>query len=375
MGQLIEHGQAPKWVSDELHRACEVIERNMERFGNKFPSACAENGVYGVTENDDWTNGFWTGMLWMAYEYTREEKFKNLACENLKSFERRLDDHIVLEHHDIGFLYSLSVGAGCRIMGDDHWKKVFLRAADVLKARYQEKGGFLQAWGEVGTSGEYRLIIDSLMNLPILYRTSELSGNNSYREYADNHYKNVVANIIRDDYSTYHTFYFDPKTGRPDHGATHQGFSDASCWARGQAWAILGIPLNMRVSGRSMSEAEKERYGKVVRYFEEHLPSDGMPYWDLVFGEGSDQPRDSSALAIAACGMLEIGDTKRALEMLLTLKEQASTEYEKDPEGLLLHGVYAYGEGKGVDEPDIWGDYFYMEALCRVCDPKWQPYW
>ena len=57
MGQLIEHGQAPKWVSDELHRACEVIERNMERFGNKFPSACAENGVYGVTENDDWTNG------------------------------------------------------------------------------------------------------------------------------------------------------------------------------------------------------------------------------------------------------------------------------------------------------------------------------
>ena len=101
MGQLIEHGQAPKWVSDELHRACEVIERNMERFGNKFPSACAENGVYGVTENDDWTNGFWTGMLWMAYEYTREEKFKNLACENLKSFERRLDDHFVLEHHDI----------------------------------------------------------------------------------------------------------------------------------------------------------------------------------------------------------------------------------------------------------------------------------
>ena len=47
----------------------------------------------------------------------------------------------------------------------------------------------------------------------------------------------------------------------------------------------------------------------------------------------------------------------------------------KDPEGLLLHGVYAYGEGKGVDEPDIWGDYFYMEALCRVCDPEWTPYW
>lgn len=375
MARLMEHGNAPEWVSEELHRICMVIERNMERFGTKFPSACAENGTYDVTENDDWTNGFWTGMLWMAYEYTREEKFRALACENLKSFEKRLDEHVVLEHHDIGFLYSLSVGAGYRILEEEHWKKVFLRAADVLAARYQENGGFIQAWGKAGAPGEYRLIIDSLMNLPLLYRASELSGDESYRKMADSHYQNVVANIIREDFSTYHTFYFDPETGRPDHGATHQGFSDQSCWARGQAWAVLGIPLNARISGRGMSEGEKERYGKVTDYFESHLPEDGMPYWDLIFGEGSGEPRDSSALAIAACGMLEYGNKERALEMLHVLKEQAATICEKDPQGLLLHGVYAYGEGKGVDEPDTWGDYFYMEALCRVCDPDWTPYW
>ena len=124
-----------------------------------------------------------------------------------------------------------------------------------------------------------------------------------------------------------------------------------------------------------MDEEERTLYEDVTAYFEDHLPSDGMPYWDLIFTDGSDQPRDSSALAAAACGMLEYGNKARGLEMLRTLKDLASTEHEADLEGLLLHGVYAYMEGKGVDEPDLWGDYFYMEALCRVCDPKWQPYW
>ena len=124
-----------------------------------------------------------------------------------------------------------------------------------------------------------------------------------------------------------------------------------------------------------MDEEERTLYENVTAYFEDHLPSNGMPYWDLIFTDGSDQPRDSSALAAAACGMLEYGNKARGLEMLRTLKDLASTEHEADLEGLLLHGVYAYMEGKGVDEPDLWGDYFYMEALCRVCDPEWQPYW
>ena len=172
MEGLLNREKAPQWVTEELTRICGVIEKNMERFGTKFPSACAEGGVYEVTENDDWTNGFWTGMLWMAYQYTVEEKFRDLACENLKSFERRLDEHVVLEHHDIGFLYSLSVGAGYRILRDEHQKEVLLRAADVLAERYQEKGGFIQAWGKKNAPNEYRLIIDSLMNLPLLYRAA-----------------------------------------------------------------------------------------------------------------------------------------------------------------------------------------------------------
>lgn len=363
------------WVKEELDRCCEVLSRNMERFGENFPSACATDGKYRIKKNDDWTNGFWTGMQWLAYQYTGEEKYRQLACKNLESFAKRLEDHFILDHHDIGFLYSLSVVAGYQILQREELKPVILKAADVLAARFQEKGGFIQAWGKMGADKEYRLIIDSLLNLPLLYKAGELSGKASYVQIAETHYDRVLHNIVREDFSTYHTFYFNPETGEPDHGATHQGFSDQSCWARGQAWAILGMPLHRRLSGREFTDEEKTLYENIVRYFEEHLPKDGIPYWDLIFGEGSEQPKDSSALAIAACGMLEMGRAERAKEMLKVLKEGASSQGNPEQEGILLHGVYAYAENKGVDEPNLWGDYFYMEALYRLWNPDWEPFW
>lgn len=371
MTELISGG----WLKGELDRAAAKTEKNMERFGEDFPSACAAGGKYRIKKNDDWTNGFWTGMLWLSYLHTGKEKFKELALKNVDSFDRRLKEHFILDHHDIGFLYSLSVGAGLRITGEAYMKDILVRAADVLAARFQEKGGFIQAWGRLGDEKEYRLIIDSLLNLPLLYEASALTGDEAYAGIAERHYGNVIENIVRPDGSTYHTFYFRKATGAPERGATHQGFSDSSCWARGQAWAILGMPLHARLSGRAFTEREREIYGRVLGYFDSRLPKSGMPYWDLVFGDKDGQPWDSSALAIAACGMMEMGNEARAEEMARTLKELASSEAEPESEGILLHGVYAYGEGKGVDEPDLWGDYFYMEALYRLAHPDWKPFW
>ena len=105
MEERMNTGSAPAWAVKELDRVCAVLEKEMERYGTKFPSACAEGGVYSVGENDDWTNGFWTAMLWMAYQYTGKEKFRALAEENVKSFEKRLEDHIVLEHHDLSLIH------------------------------------------------------------------------------------------------------------------------------------------------------------------------------------------------------------------------------------------------------------------------------
>lgn len=375
MVQAEQKNSIPGWIHSELDRICTVIDRNMQRFGEKFPSACAENGVYRVTENEDWTNGFWTGMLWIAYEYSGDQRFRTGAEKHLESFEDRLRKNIVLDHHDIGFLYSLSAGGAYRILKDPRWGELLVQAAKVLSGRFREKGGFLQAWGSERTKEEYRMIIDSLMNLPILYRAGEISGESKYRRIADTHYDRVLSYIIRKDYTTYHTFYFDPETGKPDRGVTHQGYSDDSCWSRGQAWALLGIPLNMRVSGKTPGDRETRILDGLEQYFCAHLPSDGIPCWDLVFGERSGEPRDSSALAIAACAMMERNKKERAVQMLQSLYEHASTVLEEDPWGILLHGTYSCREGKGVNEPNLWGDYFYMEALYRIWRPAWKPYW
>ena len=61
-----------------LHEALKKIDENTKTFINLFPRPCSTNYVYpGILnggEWDDWTSGFWTGMLWLAYEITGEEK-------------------------------------------------------------------------------------------------------------------------------------------------------------------------------------------------------------------------------------------------------------------------------------------------------------
>ena len=351
----------------------------MIRYGEKFPSACATNGKYRIKENDDWTNGFWTGMLWMCYEWTQDDTFLNLAQKNIESFQKRLDEHFILDHHDIGFLYSLSTGAGYNITHNDAYKSQLIQAADVLSARFQKNGGFIQAWGQYGDPKEYRLIIDSLLNLPLLLRASELSGDSKYKDIAQIHYKTLLNTVVRDNYSTFHTFYFDPETGTPIYGATRQGNADNSIWARGQSWAILGIPLFERLNH---SNHYPTVYQPIVDVFIDGLPKDLVPYWDYDFTDDNPSDKDSSSLAIAATGLLE-ADKQQAYPhakdlakgMIYRLGEDYTSKHFPENEGLLLHGVYSHKEGKGVDEPNLWGDYFYFEALMSLANPNWEKYW
>lgn len=369
-------------IREELDWICGKLGRQLEKFGNRFPSSCATNGKYRLKDNDDWTNGFWTGMLWMAYEYSKDNTFRDAALQNIQSFQQRLELNLVLDHHDIGFLYTLSVGAGHKIMLDPMLLKVLVAAAEKLAARYQEKGRFIQAWGRLDDPNEYRLIVDSLMNLPLLFYTSDKTGVPKYREIAESHFRTLISTIVREDASTYHTFFFHPENGMPAYGATHQGYSDNSCLARGQAWAVAGLPLVYRYSPYDQFAV---LYEDIANYFLTHLPDDIVPYWDLSFDAGSNEPRDTSALAIAVCGLLETAAFSKgayreklvrvSIGMLSVLRNGWTSKEHPDMEGILLHGIYAYAEGKGMDEPNLWGDYFYMEALYRLYNPAWKTYW
>lgn len=370
-------------VTAAMDRVVDQVRCNMEYFGTRFPSSATRNQTYGVIDNIEWTDGFWTGLLWLCYEYTGDDAFKDLALKNVGSFLNRVEKRIELDHHDLGFLYSLSCVAGYKLTGSAEGRKAGLLAADKLMERFQEKGGFIQAWGELGARDNYRLIIDCLLNIPLLHWASLETGNPVYRNAAVRHYEAACNNVIRDDASAYHTFYFDPETGKPLKGVTRQGYSDDSAWARGQAWGIYGIPLNYRyvkdVSAFNLFKG-------MTNYFLNRLPEDEVCYWDLIFTDGSEQSRDSSAAAIGVCGIHEMlkylpevesdKDTYRhAMHCILrTLMERYTAPEIKAGNPVLLHGVYSWHSGKGVDEGNIWGDYYYMEALTRFYK-DWNLYW
>lgn len=384
---------SPQEVEDALRFGAQQVVRNLPEFTDKFQKAYSEGNFYQPTPNEDWTTGFWTGEIWLAYEYARDkmkseaESLKHAGEIQVQSFLERIDNKLGVDHHDMGFLYSPSCVAAYKLTGNRKGREAAIKAADQLITRYHPVGEFIQAWGPMNAPENYRLIIDCLLNLPLLYWASDETGDDKYREIAEKHIHTAIKNVIREDYSTWHTFFFNMETGEPDHGATCQGYRDGSAWARGQAWGIYGCALAYKYTGR---KEYIEIFKHVTQYFLEHLPKDMVPFWDLEFTDGDDQPRDSSSASIAACGMLEMIKYmekeeaqiyKRYAEQLL--KSLYDNYAVKDPEisnGLVLHSTYSnhspYNTCNhcGVDECNSWGDYFYMEALTRL-SKDWVLYW
>jgi len=373
-------------IKDALKTAIAATREIVPVFGNKFKLANSENNFYVPGENKCWTSGFHTGLYWLAWEQTKDDVFKEAALKHVESFYNRIVNNIVVDHHDMGFLYSLSCVAAWRLFGDETAKKAAIMAADKLASRFHKKGQFLQAWGELGAPDNYRLIIDCLMNLPLLYWAADVTGNKTYAEIADAHTATSLNNLVRDDYSTYHTFFFDMETGAPLKGVTMQGYKDSSPWARGQAWGVYGLALSYHYTKDPKCI---DLFYKVTDFFIEHSPADMISYWDLCFGDGDGEPRDSSAAAIAACGMLEMAKhlPQDKAEYYTGVAKQIAGSLARDyvpkpgeSNGLILHGVYNKKSPYnptidiGVDECTTWGDYFWVELLVRLSG-EWGMYW
>lgn len=376
-----------KQAKEALDKAVELVTKNVDEFTEFFPDSNSVNNFYPKSENVEWTTGFWTGEVWLAYEVSKNEKLKKVGDIHVDSFLDRIERRVDVDHHDMGFLYSPSCVAAYRLTGNETGKKAAIMAADNLMGRFQEKGQFFQAWGQLGAPDNYRLIIDCLLNMPLLFWTSEVTGDKKYAEKALTHINTAMKYVMRPDHSTYHTYFFDPATGEPVKGVTHQGHRDGSAWARGQAWGIYGAAMAYRYM---KNDEYIEIFEKMADYFLEHLPSDLVPYWDFDFDDGSDEPRDSSASAAAACGMLEMSKylpaekaeyyTAMAKRLLLALWKHCAVKSTEESNGLLLHGTYARAsennpcKNRGVDECNTWGDYYYLEALVRITS-DWNPYW
>ncbi len=363
-------------VEKELTGILAKIDHNMKLYKNQTP-CISPNLRYSerLSQDGDWTGSFWMGMVAMAGALTDEEKYQTYLVDFLKFYQDRLE--YGYKDHDLGFLYQLYAVDGYRLTNDRRFAKLAVSAAEALLCRYNPRGGYIRAWERlINPYRRGKLIIDCLLNLPLLFCAAQMSSNADMKQAAYNHAKATLHNI-RPDGSTYHTYNFDDVTGKPLGGENEGGYSDESCWSRGQSWGIYGFYLAWL---HTQDEQFLAAAIKVADYFLAHLDASHMPKWDFVLDDRAPSPEaiDTSAAAIAASALYDLckvvpADKAAVYEtaaddMLRTLIEQHSHTFDSNAEAL-LDDCYCGGWDGGSrvvhQWGSIWGDYFYMEALVK----------
>jgi unsaturated chondroitin disaccharide hydrolase len=373
-------------ITKALDTALGTIARTIPKKGTDLPKLGRPDLTYMRCSDHDWVDGFWSGQLWLAYSITQNELFLEAAQAQLPYFADRInrpDSH----DHDLGFLYSLSCVASFKLTQNLEAKALALAAARSLISRYNPKGQFIRAWNdwphdtpEFKERKQGKIIIDSMENLGLLFWATQMTGDDRFSRIAIAHANTVARYIVRPDNSSYHTFDFDPATGKPVGGFTAQGYADESCWSRGHAWGIHGFAQSYAYTGQPLF---KDNACRLADYAIEHLPDDYVPYWDYRLPAEAPHYRDSSAGAITSGGLFLLaellekeGQLEKAQEYSLVawnilanlIQDYTTAEFEQ-AEGLLLHGASHVTEGY-YDNMLPYGDYFYLEALLRA---KGQP--
>jgi len=333
------------------------------------------SGKWTFRDKVNWLSGFTGGELWLLYKMTRDEELKERAIIHTN---RLLNFSSIDYTHDMGFIFLPTCVQAYQMTGLTKYRDAAIEAAKMLSQRFNKAGQFIRAWGKMGSKEKSGwLIIDTMMNLELLFWAAEETGNWQFHDIAYRHALTTMKKAIRPDGSSYHVIEFDPETGEVLKKRTHQGYSDESTWARGQAWGIYGFANAFRNTG-------DERFLKISQlmadFFLNHLPADQVPFWDLNLS-GNGTTRDASAAAVAASGLFLLSEQvptesmeKKYLDLAkrmtnTLLENYLFTKSDRDIEqGLLLHTVYNYHKGWGVDESFPAGDYFLVEALLK----KWE---
>lgn len=353
-----------KLVSDQLIKKDNI-------FQGRFPIN-TENGKWVFSQKPNWFSGFTAGELWYMYELTGNLELKKRALihsDNLIQYAE-LDNT-----HDLGFIFLNSCVKAYRHTGESKYRNAALKAARTLARRFNEKLNFIRAWGKMGTADrEGLMIIDTMMNLELLFWAAKESGDYSLHEIAYKHAIICMNEHIRQDYSSFHVVNINPATGEVIKKHTHQGIADSSTWARGQAWGIYGFAITYKYTGDKRFLYTSK---KMSEYFISHLPADSIPTWDLDL-KNEDTFKDASAAAIAASGMFLLADLSierndvvrfqsQALFLIKLLKEKYlfNKSIRKDEEGILLHTVYNKPKNWGVNESYPAGDFFFIECLWK----------
>ena len=361
-------------VQAALQQSIDTTRRNLKAL-DEFPESF-QHGNWKPIEKEraagHWVDGFWTGILWLAYAHTGDSDLRAGA----ESWTNKLA-HLKTNTgtHDLGFIFYLSHVLAGRLTGDGAWFDKAITAAYTLIQRFNPRGEYLQAWDDDGIrKWAGRTNIDLMMNLALLYWASDITGDASLADIATLHARTSRVALLRGDGSSAHVADFDPQTGLLLRREQYQGYSHDSCWSRGQAWALYGFATCYRHTGipAFLSAARA-----AAEYTMRNLPPDLVPYWDYNSPHIPQTYRDSSAAAVNACGLLELAavDSENAARWrelaertLISLCENYLIADAAGPSSILRDGarsVPANYMAHGL----IYGDYYFLEALTAFTRP------
>jgi unsaturated chondroitin disaccharide hydrolase len=361
-------------IPDNFTFAAAQYERLLATITNdpKLPRAFESGRVVMVTP-EDWTSGFFPGSLWFLYEYTNDPKWLAVAT----NYTERLDRIKTFRgHHDVGFMLGCSYWQGLRLTQNSAYRAVLIQGARSLATRYKSEVGLIRSW-DFGR-WKYPVIVDNLMNLELLTFAARESGEQRLYDIAVQHADKTLQNHFRADFSSYHVVDYNPTNGAVLRKMTQQGAADDSAWARGQAWGLYGYTAMYRETGDPAYLAQAVN---IANYILNHprLPADKIPYWDFDAPGIPNVPRDASAAAIISSALLELSGfvpldlaanyISLAQQQLLSL---SSAAYRAAPgengNFILKHSVGSHPEGREIDVPLNYADYYFLEALLRYQD-------
>lgn len=371
-----------KWANEILNAIEEKLSVVAKRNINKIPYTTID-GRYDDWSGDRigwWTNGFWGGIMWQMYSLTDKEIYKEIAIDVENKLDAVIIDYRSMDH-DSGFRWLPTAVADYKLTGN---KRSYARArvvADNLAGRFNPAGNYIRAWNDdcTGQTAGWA-IIDCMMNLPLLYWAYEDTKDYRYYKIATAHADTAIKYFIRDNGSVNHIVEFDPVTGEfiKSHGG--QGYKEGSSWTRGQAWGLYGFALSyLHTNEKRYLDASK----KIADYFISQMSDNGLIPIDF------NQPEeciweDSTAAAIASCGLLVLSELiakdddkwqdlsdkyeAAAIKLLETLTKNRC-DLTTDKDNIVERCSAAYND-KEHEFAIIYGDYFYIEALCKLADKE-----
>ena len=325
------------------------------------------DGQWKKTDIGWWTNGFWPANMWQMYRMTGDALYRDEALRTEKMLDQALIDFKSLSH-DVGFMWLIHSGVRYALeQNADSYDRV-LYAADMLAGRFNPNG-FIRAWNGQGREGW--AIVDCMMNLPLLYWATEVTGDPRYQLIAMRHADTTITHFVRPDGSCNHIVIFDPETGAFLDNPGGQGYESGSSWSRGQSWALYGFVLSWLHTGK---QEYLDTAKRIANYFISQITDDWMPRCD--FRQPAEPAlKDNVAGNVAACGLLELARALPELEgkfyfdaaiRILKAQEQDAANWELNDPAIFTKCTSAWHDLPGRHITMTYGDYYFIEAVNKL---------